>query len=203
MPGPQAYALKCPGCGAALKVANDLETFACMYCGATVKVEKSGGTVNLRIAEELVGVRKGTDKTAAELAIRRLQQELAQLKRQADALSERRQRVTHEHMSRIGQLQDPRTPILIAVVAGVTSAIACLIVLGPGESRAVIAALVTGAASYLAYKSVKGPANARIREYEAKLEAAIAEIAPDEELLLAKIATKQAKLDDALQIADS
>jgi len=34
--GAQAYALKCPGCGADLKVGQTLEVFACMYCGATV-----------------------------------------------------------------------------------------------------------------------------------------------------------------------
>jgi hypothetical protein len=54
--------------------------FACGYCGSNQVVERSGGTVSLKpVVEAVARVQIGTDKTAAELAIPRLQQELSRL----------------------------------------------------------------------------------------------------------------------------
>ena len=71
----QTIALKCPGCGAGLEVANQLDNFGCGYCGTAVRVVRGGGTVSL-VAETLTRIQTGTDRTAAELALVRLKSEL-------------------------------------------------------------------------------------------------------------------------------
>lgn len=57
-----------------------MSTFACGYCGASQMVARSGGTISLRLLTEgIAKVQAGTDKTAAELAIRRLKEEYISL----------------------------------------------------------------------------------------------------------------------------
>ena len=70
--------LKCASCGAALEIQRDMEQFACGFCGSEQIVERRGGTVMLRlVADAVARVQVGTDRTAAELAIVRLEKELA------------------------------------------------------------------------------------------------------------------------------
>ncbi|MEK6406257.1 MAG: hypothetical protein AABN34_04760 [Acidobacteriota bacterium] len=69
--------LKCPTCGASLGISADMDRFACGYCGTEQIVERRGGTVALKpIADAIAKVQVGTDKTTAELALKRLPQEL-------------------------------------------------------------------------------------------------------------------------------
>ncbi len=68
-----AIPLKCANCGANLEVTAEMSSFACGYCGASQVVERRGGTVSLRLVADAIGkVQLGTDKTAAELALKRL-----------------------------------------------------------------------------------------------------------------------------------
>lgn len=58
-----------------------MENFACGYCGTQQIVERGGGIIRLRaISEGIRLVQRGTDKTAAELALKRLPIELENLK---------------------------------------------------------------------------------------------------------------------------
>jgi ribosomal protein S27AE len=76
------YALKCPNCGAALEVADSLDVFACSYCGATVQVERGTGTISLQLLTKTMrSIQRSSDRTAAELAIRRLREELVELEK--------------------------------------------------------------------------------------------------------------------------
>ena len=69
--------LKCPSCGADLQITSDMDRFACGYCGTEQIVRRQGGTVVLRmITSAIAQVQISTDRTAAELAINRLSQEL-------------------------------------------------------------------------------------------------------------------------------
>lgn len=80
--------LKCAGCGAGLSISEDMTRFACGYCGTEQIVERKGGTVALKPITDAIGrVQVGTDKTAAELALARLPQELNDLTRQRDSRS--------------------------------------------------------------------------------------------------------------------
>lgn len=70
--------LKCPSCGATLDVSPDMERFSCGYCGIEQIVQRRGGAVSLKLITDAISrVQTGTDRTAAELALVRLQQELA------------------------------------------------------------------------------------------------------------------------------
>lgn len=75
-----AIAMGCPNCGAGLEITSDLETFACAYCGSTIKVTRHGGTVSLKELEQAInGIKTSTDRIAAELALKRLGDELGEV----------------------------------------------------------------------------------------------------------------------------
>lgn len=74
----KAVALSCSSCGGRLQIKPGMDELACGYCGATLMVERDGGSISLRILHTAISrVQVGTDKTAAELAINRLKGELA------------------------------------------------------------------------------------------------------------------------------
>lgn len=68
--------MTCPNCGGSLEITKDMEVFLCGYCGKEQFVERKGGTVSLKLVDGLAKVQKGTDKTAAELALNRLKRDL-------------------------------------------------------------------------------------------------------------------------------
>jgi hypothetical protein len=71
--------LQCAGCGAPLDITPDLDTFACSFCGTAQRVERKGGIVALKRVEAAIhAVQRGTDRTAAELALVRLTKEIAE-----------------------------------------------------------------------------------------------------------------------------
>ena len=73
----RAVTQKCPNCGANLAVAPKSDRFACEYCGATVAVERKGGDVSLSAIHAVVAeLTKGSGRSAAELAIKRVTAEL-------------------------------------------------------------------------------------------------------------------------------
>lgn len=79
--------LSCPNCGGKLQITNDLERFACSYCGTEQIVRRSGGIIALApIVYEISKVKAGVDKTAAELAIKRLKEEINDLQNQYSTL---------------------------------------------------------------------------------------------------------------------
>jgi ribosomal protein S27E len=75
--------LSCPSCGGKLQITKDVERFACAHCGREHIVKRSGGIVSLSpVVDELKKVGVGVDKTASELAIVRLKDEIAYLQRE-------------------------------------------------------------------------------------------------------------------------
>lgn len=72
--------LNCVNCGGALEIHGDMDQFACGYCGSPQIVERRGGTIALRrVVDAVARVQVGTDKTAAELALVRLEKEIASI----------------------------------------------------------------------------------------------------------------------------
>jgi hypothetical protein len=72
--------MSCANCGAPLIVTPDVEKFHCGFCGSQLMVERKGGTVALKKIEPAIQrVQVGTDKTAAEHALVRLEKELREL----------------------------------------------------------------------------------------------------------------------------
>jgi hypothetical protein len=93
--------MKCAGCGAQLEIGTDMDIFACGYCGTNQKVERKGGTVSLRLIDDAIKqVQRGTDRTASELALGRLKQELT------DAELERARRLKEEELAAATALSD-------------------------------------------------------------------------------------------------
>ena len=83
--------LKCDNCGGKLDVYDDMQRFACGYCGAEMVVQRRGGTVALKaITDAIRKVQIGTDKAAAELAIVRYEADLKRLRaKEANLLASR------------------------------------------------------------------------------------------------------------------
>ncbi len=82
---PDFVTLSCPNCGARLDITAEIDRFACSYCGQEHVVRRSGGIVSLApVVAALNQVRNGVDRAAAELAIVRLQKEIAGLADQRD-----------------------------------------------------------------------------------------------------------------------
>ena len=77
--------LTCPNCGGKLEITNDIERFACAFCGQEHIVKRGGGIISLKpIANDVRGIKIGVDKTAAELAIVRLTKEINRLIQERD-----------------------------------------------------------------------------------------------------------------------
>lgn len=73
--------LNCPNCGAKLEITPEIDRFVCIHCGTQEIVKRSGGIVSIQpLVEGMSRIQQGTDKTAAELAIRRLTEEIAAAK---------------------------------------------------------------------------------------------------------------------------
>jgi len=72
--------LTCPTCGGKLQITSDIDRFACTHCGNEHLVKRSEGVIAIQpLAESLTGLKRATDRTASELAIRRLTDDLSQL----------------------------------------------------------------------------------------------------------------------------
>jgi DNA-directed RNA polymerase subunit RPC12/RpoP len=79
--------LNCGNCGGALEIHDDMERFACGYCGAEIAVQRRGGTIVLNsVTETTKRVPIGADNTAAELAIARLKEEAESLSKQCESM---------------------------------------------------------------------------------------------------------------------
>ncbi|MCC6454208.1 MAG: zinc ribbon domain-containing protein [Caldilineaceae bacterium] len=79
MPETENIALSCTNCGARLEITPDIDRFVCLHCGTQQIVRRGGGIVSLQpLVRGLERVQYGTDKTAAELAIKRLTTEARQ-----------------------------------------------------------------------------------------------------------------------------
>lgn len=86
---PDFFTLTCPSCGGRLQIGNDVERFACGYCGGEHVVKRGGGIVSLApVIDEIKKVQTGVDKTASELAIARLTPEIEKIKKMPKQVQE-------------------------------------------------------------------------------------------------------------------
>ena len=90
------FTLTCPTCGAKLKITNDIDRFVCLYCGNEHIVKRDGGIVTLKpVIDGLQKIGTSVDKTASELAIKRLKEEIMELKDQYALAFESQKQSTH------------------------------------------------------------------------------------------------------------
>jgi hypothetical protein len=77
---PDFVTLTCPSCGGKLKITPDIDRFACANCGSEHLVLRSDSVVALKpLQDSLSGLARATDRTASEMAIKRIQGEIAGL----------------------------------------------------------------------------------------------------------------------------
>jgi hypothetical protein len=75
--------LKCKNCGADVHVSQGTDHFFCTYCRSEHRVEYSKGHQLVATAQ---AIQQGTDRTAAELALPRLEKELQELSIKQEAM---------------------------------------------------------------------------------------------------------------------
>jgi ribosomal protein S27E len=79
--------LNCGNCGGELDVYDDMERFACGYCGTETAVQRRGGTIVLKsMTQAIKNTATGADKTSSELALMRLKEEAENLSKRYDAM---------------------------------------------------------------------------------------------------------------------
>ena len=97
---PDFVLLTCPSCGSELKITDEIDRFACNYCGNELVVKRGGGITSLKLViDSIKDVKKGVDKTASELAIKRLEAEIKDLEDQILKLVRPRDGDTNHRLS--------------------------------------------------------------------------------------------------------
>ncbi|MES3011113.1 MAG: hypothetical protein V4738_10035 [Pseudomonadota bacterium] len=151
----KVISLACTGCSAPLTIQSHIDTFACGYCGISLQVERSGGVVALHKVENAIrAVQSGTDRTAAELALKRLKNELVGARTARDQLKQfETEKVASVLRGRF------KLTLLIAIAVFAFSNILALIIGIPSvvEFAAYISFIAAAAASYFVYKKIKVP----------------------------------------------
>ncbi|MBT3713978.1 MAG: hypothetical protein HOG15_11560 [Anaerolineae bacterium] len=80
--------LTCPSCGSKLQIKKEIERFSCSSCGNEYIVNRGGGIVSLApVVEGLREIKVGVDKTASELAIKRLKYEIPEFEKKIDQIA--------------------------------------------------------------------------------------------------------------------
>ena len=143
--------LNCTNCGATLGVYDDMERFACGSCGTELLVQRRGGTVSLKsVTEAIKKVQVGTDKTAAELALVRLNDELRKVSEEASRLRTESERAKG-----------------CSAVFGVPFACVGIVLLGSASSQAVVVGIaLIGFCILLITLAWKSPHSPRLIELE-------------------------------------
>jgi len=78
----EVTALACTKCGSQLEIPLGIDRFACSHCGVQHSVNRGGGIISIEpIIDGLDNIREGTDRTASELAIKRLNKDKEELRR--------------------------------------------------------------------------------------------------------------------------
>ncbi|KQV45405.1 MULTISPECIES: hypothetical protein [unclassified Duganella] len=99
----KVLSLKCVNCGAGLEVKQDIDDFACGYCGVQQHVERSGSIVSLsRLEDALDDVKLGTNRAASELALERLQTDVVAIYKKRDREVRALLDANHKNNVRIG-----------------------------------------------------------------------------------------------------
>lgn len=84
--------LSCANCGAGLKIDQAHSIIQCAYCGSAQKIEQNGDSLLLRTIDSKLGaIGNYSARAAAELALPRLKQELAEAQYQRQSLIEKYQ----------------------------------------------------------------------------------------------------------------
>lgn len=152
--------LTCNSCGGKLQITPEIDNFACMYCGTEYQVRREGGIVALTpLVEEIMKVSVSTDKTASELAIVRLKEELSSLQDDLDQkqenLHEWKLQKTDERTKLEKETKERRIPLVAAIFGAsiIISSIICNGLIKLDTNTIIIIAIVLTVAIYIILSS--------------------------------------------------
>jgi hypothetical protein len=165
------FSLSCSNCSAPLEVSEDVEKLTCGYCGSAQILERSGGAISLKKVETAIhAVQRGTDRTAAELAIPRLLREQSDLReKRADAITAQTERYASARSGR-----SKLTFIVFVVVLVLGGVVKSALVAYPTASNifsVALLAMVVGI-PWFVWRTIKMPSldtSAQVAEYDAML----------------------------------
>ena len=201
----RAVSLKCPNCGAGIEIGPTVDTFACGHCGASVQVERGGNIIALKLLQEaMTAIQRGTDRTAAELAIQRIGAEIAALKREQDGFRDARNLIARKWaaacgpINRVGSLLAIAVAIVIAPLLIIKTIVANLFPYAPGL---VALAIIC----FLAWFWTRNSRRARARKAAAEKlrDQELAEHDERERLVRQQLDEKAVKLKEQQRIADA
>ena len=79
--------LTCHSCGGTLKITSEIDRFSCTHCGNEYWVRRGEGIISLDpVVQSIENVQTGVDKTASELAINRLKNEIREFELEKENL---------------------------------------------------------------------------------------------------------------------
>jgi DNA-directed RNA polymerase subunit RPC12/RpoP len=147
-------ALSCPKCGARLEITARISVFACSYCLSNVMVERAGGIVSLSLVDAVSLVQRGTDKTAAELAINRLKVDLDKAQEELLDYSNRTQRLVNAvDRQQVSQSQSYKTGLLLLPLVSAGLGYTWINTLFHREAVGIISGLFCAVAAYVLIKA--------------------------------------------------
>lgn len=80
--------MTCQKCGGKLDILPEIEQVKCLHCGTEYYVKQYAGTIGLKpIIDKLGSIDRGVDKTALELSLRRIKEEISLLNAQSENTS--------------------------------------------------------------------------------------------------------------------
>lgn len=181
----KVFSLSCSNCSAPLEVNEDVERLTCGYCGTAQILERSGGAVSLKKVETAIhAVQRGTDRTAAELAIPRLLREQEELRgKRANAIAAQTERYSSARSGR-----SKLTFIVFVTVLVLGGVMKGALVAYPTLSNifsVVLLAMVVGI-PWFVWKTIKTPSldmSAQVAEYDRMLARVDQHIAANRKIL--------------------
>ncbi len=181
-------ALTCPSCGGALKVPEDVETLACAHCETQLTVDRGKGYVSLRmlseIKQQMEADMEAQERTASELAIIRLNEELGLLGTEKESLEERIKEVERRIREKRGRT-GARPVGIVALLIAILFSFLWLTLKDYNEILCIGAVLLGGIALVLLIDDVsRASSRSRIEQQQGALQK---ELAAKEEEIAAKL----------------
>ena len=116
--------LICPNCGGKLQITPDIDRFACTHCGNEHVVKRSEGMIAIQpLANSLTGLQRATDRTAAELGLRRTNEELARIEARHSTAS----RALAEAQLALEQGRRRKNGLIVAIALGAPAVLLCMV----------------------------------------------------------------------------
>ncbi len=111
--------LTCPSCGSRLQVTNDLDRFACGYCGNELHVNRGGGVISLKpVMDGLDRVESKLDQNTEEIRRLRIVSEIDELQRsRASMLQTIAMQESTDKLAQVGKRRHPVRGVFLGLIA--------------------------------------------------------------------------------------